>query len=140
MTSKTCIKLFLMGQTLVSRGLTFHDIKINVIYMSRIVRKPDFCLCENKGEISFAVTAKLINAFVFATRIVPFLYFLNKKKSSFKPASDTEQACLCQTWSENPEDRFSNVAAQLCSRKSMKVAIQDKFDSDNFILVQQSYE
>ena len=41
-------------------------------YMNRIMRKPDFCLCENKGvdEISFAVTAKLISAFVFATWIV----------------------------------------------------------------------
>ena len=41
------------------------------------MRKPDFCLCKNKGEISFTLTAKLINAFVFATRIVQFLYFLN---------------------------------------------------------------
>ena len=35
--------------------------------MSRIVRKPDFCLGENKG------------AFVFATRIVQFLFYLNPK-------------------------------------------------------------
>ena len=33
------------------------------------MRKPDFCLCENK----------LISAFVFATRIVQFLFFLNPK-------------------------------------------------------------
>ena len=38
-------------------------------------RKPDYCLCENKG----ADTAKLICPFVFATRIVQFLYFLNPK-------------------------------------------------------------
>ena len=43
------------------------------------MRKPDFCICENKEQISFAVTAKLISAFVFATRIVQFLYFLNTK-------------------------------------------------------------
>ena len=30
-------------------------------------------------QISFAVTVKLISAFVFATRIVQFLYFLNPK-------------------------------------------------------------
>ena len=30
-------------------------------------------------QISFAVTAKLISAFVFATRIVQFLFFLNPK-------------------------------------------------------------
>ena len=39
------------------------------------MRKLDFCLCENK----VAVTAKLISAFVFATRIVQFLFFLNPK-------------------------------------------------------------
>ena len=36
-------------------------------YLSRIVRKQDYCLCENKG------------AFVFATRIVQILFFLNPK-------------------------------------------------------------
>ena len=40
------------------------------------MRKPDFCLCL---QISFAVTAKLISAFVFATRIVQFLFYLNPK-------------------------------------------------------------
>ena len=32
-----------------------------------------------KAQISFAVTAKLISAYVFATRIVQYLYFLNPK-------------------------------------------------------------
>ena len=31
------------------------------------------------AQISFAVTAKLISAFVFATRIVQFLFYLNPK-------------------------------------------------------------
>ena len=43
------------------------------------MRKPDFCICETKTQISCAVTAQLISAFVFATRIVQFLYFLNLK-------------------------------------------------------------
>ena len=47
--------------------------------MSFVVRKPAFCLCQNKDAISFAVTAKLISAFVFATRIVQSLYYLNPK-------------------------------------------------------------
>ena len=38
--------------------------------MSRIMRKPDFYLCENKCADRFAVTAQLISAFVFATRII----------------------------------------------------------------------
>ena len=32
-----------------------------------------------EAQISFAVAAKLISTFVFATRIVQFLYFLNTK-------------------------------------------------------------
>ena len=34
---------------------------------------------KTKAQISFAVTAKLISAFVFATRIVQFLFYLNPK-------------------------------------------------------------
>ena len=47
--------------------------------LSHIMRKSDFYLCEKKAQVSFAVTAKLISAFVFATRIVQFLFFLNPK-------------------------------------------------------------
>ena len=44
----------------------------------RIVRIPDFAYAKTKAQISFAVTAKLISAFVFATWI-KFLFFLNPK-------------------------------------------------------------
>ena len=48
------------------------------LYISRVVRKPFFfAYAKTKAQISFAVTAKLISAFVFTTRIVQFLYFLN---------------------------------------------------------------
>ena len=41
--------------------------------------KTGFAYAKTKAQISFAVTAKLISAFVFATRIVQFLFFLNPK-------------------------------------------------------------
>ena len=44
--------------------------KKNENKMSRAMRKPDFAKAKTKAQISFAVTAKLISAFVFATRIV----------------------------------------------------------------------
>ena len=47
--------------------------------MSRVVRKPALCIYENKDADQLAVTAKLISAFVFATRIVQSLFFLNPK-------------------------------------------------------------
>ena len=43
------------------------------------MRKPTFSYAKTKTQISFAVTAKLISAFVFATLIVRSLYFLNPK-------------------------------------------------------------
>ena len=50
--------------------------------MSLVVRKPAFCICENKDADqlrSNCLTAQLISAFVFATRIVQSHYFLNPK-------------------------------------------------------------
>ena len=41
--------------------------------------KPTICICENKSADQIAVTAKLISAFVFATRIVQFLLYLTPK-------------------------------------------------------------
>ena len=41
--------------------------------MSRVVRKPAFCICENKGA------DQPISAFVFTTRKVQPLFFLNPK-------------------------------------------------------------
>ena len=48
-------------------------------YLSSVTRKPAFCICATKTQISFAVTTKLISAFVFANRIVQSLYFQNPK-------------------------------------------------------------
>ena len=41
------------------------------------MRKPDFCLCNDKSADQ--LTVKLISAFVFATQMVQFLFFLNLK-------------------------------------------------------------
>ena len=47
--------------------------------MSRVIRKPTFCICENKGADHFTVIAKLVSTFVLATQIVQFLYFQTPK-------------------------------------------------------------
>ena len=39
---------------------------------------------KTKTQISFAVTAKLISAFVFVTRIVQYLFFLNPKFQAYR--------------------------------------------------------
>ena len=53
-------------------------IALRLIYMSLVMRKPFFCIGENKDADQLrGYTAKLISAFAFATRTVQFLYFLN---------------------------------------------------------------
>ena len=48
--------------------------------MSRVMRKPAFCICENKGADQLCGNrTKLISAFVFATQIVQSLFYLNPK-------------------------------------------------------------
>ena len=71
-----------------------------------------FANAKTKTQISFAVTAKLISAFVFATRIVQSLFFLNTKFQALAIF------CGCTAWFVsdlvgNPEDRFSHVVAHL---------------------------
>ena len=57
-------------------------------YMSRPMGKLTICIGKKKkAQISFTLTAKLISAFVFATWIVQFLFYLNPKfqaSSSFR--------------------------------------------------------
>ena len=78
-----------------------------------VMRKPDFCICENKDADQLRGNAKLICAFVFAAQMVQSLLFL--KIRNFKPLAIL---CGCTDWFVsdlvgNPEDRFSHVAAQI---------------------------
>ena len=50
--------------------------KRGIHYLSLVVRKPAFCICENKDADQLHSNCC---AFVFAIRIVPSLYFLNPK-------------------------------------------------------------
>ena len=77
---------------------------------------------KTKAQISFAVNAKLISAFVFATGMVQFLFFLNPKfQASIYLV--TARAGLRQTWSETLKTAF--LASRLKSyleRSSVKVS------------------
>ena len=61
-------------------SLRLVSVCIRADLLSHIMRKPDFCICENKAVDQ--LTMKLISAIVFATKIVQSLYFLNPH---FKP-------------------------------------------------------
>ena len=85
-------------------------------------------------QISFAVTAKLISAFVFATRIVQSLYFLYIR--NFKPL-----AILCGCTARfvsnlvgNPEDRFSHNEAQLQTQDLLEEPTSLEIMNTSFVI------
>ena len=65
--------------------LVYAAYKASVIYEPRHEKTAFLAYAKTKTQISFAVTAKLISAFVFALRIVQSPYFLNPK---FQVSSD----------------------------------------------------
>ena len=80
------------------------------------MRKPDFCLCENKDadQLRSNCQADQRLCFCYLDSTIPLL--LISKISSFLPSSETVQAALCQSrfvsnLVGNPKDRFSRVAA-----------------------------
>ena len=90
------------------------------------MRKPAFCICGNKGadqlrgkktktQINFAVTAKLISAFVFATQthVVQSVCFLNPKSHVSSHLLWLYSPVFMSDLVGNPEDRFSHNEAHL---------------------------
>ena len=76
-------------------------------------KKQKKCICKKtKAQISFAVAAKLISAFVFATRTVQSLYFLNTK---FHASICLLLLCspVCVGPGRNPNCWFSHVHAHI---------------------------
>ena len=72
--------------------------------------KPTICIGENKGADQLRSTAKLISAFVFATRLVQFLFYVYPK---FQASSTF--LCLCSSVCVGPVQKphcwFSHEAA-----------------------------
>ena len=66
--------------------------------MSRVMRKQDFAYAKTKTQISLAVNANLISAFVFATQIVQSLTFLTR---NFKPRTCTAGFVSDQVGNQN---------------------------------------
>ena len=77
------------------------------------MRKPDFCKGENNGadQLRSNCEADQRRCFHYMDSTISLLP--KSKISSFWPFSETVQTGLCWTWSENPEDQFSRVAAHV---------------------------
>ena len=77
--------------------------------------KPTICIGENKGADQLRIAsqfAKLIIAFVFATRIVQFLFYLNPKFQASSPLLWLYRP-VCVRPGQKPHCWFSHKAAQL---------------------------
>ena len=88
------------------------------------MRKPDFCLCENKGadQLRSNCEADQRLCFRYTDSTIPLLS--KSKISSFYPAYVTVQVGLCQTWSEIPKTGF--LASRL-NYGEIHVCICDSF-------------
>ena len=82
-------------------------------HLSRIMRKPDFCLGENKGadQLRGNREADQRLCFRYSDSTIPLL--LKSEISSFLLFSELVQAGLCRTWSETPKTGF--LASRLIS-------------------------
>ena len=74
--------------------------------MSRVMRKPDFCICENKDadQLSGNREADLRLWFRYTDSTIPLLPIY--EISSLYPSSVTVQTGLCRTSSETPKTGF----------------------------------
>ena len=74
--------------------------------MSRVMRKPAFCICENKDadELRGNRTADQRLCFPYIDSTIPLLP--NSEFSSLIPSSMVVQPDFCRTWSETPKTGF----------------------------------
>ena len=74
--------------------------------MTGIVRKLNFCQCENKGADQLRSNCEAVErlCFRYMDSTIPLL--LKSEISSFYPSSVAAQAALCRTWLETPKTGF----------------------------------
>ena len=82
--------------------------------MSHVMRKPTFCIWENKDADQFRGNCEADQQLGFATWIVQFLYFRNPK---FQASSHLLKlySLVCVGPGEKPERLFSHDAAHILS-------------------------
>ena len=71
-------------------------------YMSPDVRKPDFCICENKGADHLRGKREADQRLCFRNTDSTIPLLSKSEISSLYPSSLIVQPGLCRTWSETP--------------------------------------
>ena len=90
------------------------------------MRKPDFCICENKDENQLRDDreADLCLCFRYTDRTIPLLP--KSEISSFLPSSVVVQPGLCRTWSETPKTGFLTTRLNGDAQVISLILISDK--------------
>ena len=90
------------------------DMILLYLNMSRVVRKPAFCICENKDADLLRGNREADQrlCFRYTDSTIPLLP--KSEISSFYPSSVTVQPGLCRTWSETPKTGFL-ITRLICS-------------------------
>ena len=86
------------------------------------MRKPDFCICENKDadQLHGNREADQRLCFRYTDSTIPLLF--KSEISSLQPFSVVVQPGLCRTWSETPKTGF--LTTRLKSEKVILVSVQ----------------
>ena len=81
--------------------------------MSLVMRKPAFCMCENKDadQLRGNREADQRLCFRYTDSTIPLLPIA--EISSLWPSSVAVQPGLCRTWSETSEDQFPQIEAHI---------------------------
>ena len=85
--------------------------------MSRVTRKPDFCLCENKGADQLRSNCEADQRLCFGYTDSTLSLLIKSEISSFYAASGTVHVGLCQTWLEIPKTGFLASRLKLYSNE-----------------------
>ena len=95
--------------------------------MSRVMRKPIFCLCENKDadQLRGNREADQRLCFRYTDSIIPLLP--KSEISSLQPYSVIAQLGLCRTWSKTPKTHF------LASRLILSLSLITGIDSNQSV-------
>ena len=83
-----------------------HDGSLLQLNMSRVMRKPDFCICENKeaDQLRGNREADQRLCFCYTDNAIPLLP--KSQISNLQPSSVAVQPGLCRTWSKTPKTGF----------------------------------
>ena len=82
--------------------------------MCHVMRKPDFCLCENKGADQLRSNCKVDQHLCFPNTDSTIPLLLKSEISGFSPSFVAVTGRFVSDLVGNPKDRFSLVMAHMC--------------------------